>query len=151
PVRGELDRRGWEWHYLMALCHPELGTLRDASRDGFAAWSADGKMLGTQEGVWDVSRFASIRTFEPVDNTSKGVAWSPDGQKFAWGTQGDSIYIWDRRTNSLDRLTGHESGVWCLDWSPDGSQLASGSIEPTVKIWDVARREVLRTMSVQGN
>ena len=67
-----------------------------------------------------------------------GVAFSPDGQRFAVaGNIG--IWLYDMATSrELALLTGHTGGVNAIAFSPDGTKIASGSDDRTVKVWDVA-------------
>src|SRR4029434_7666714 len=63
---------------------------------------------------WKQSRFNSI-------------AWSPDGQRVAAGSDDTCIYIWNASTGELEHLLeGHQNLVRSVAWSPDGRLLASG-------------------------
>ena len=37
-------------------------------------------------------------------------------------------------------LTGHKSGIKCIDFHPYGEFLASGSSDTNIKIWDIRRK-----------
>lgn len=150
PVQGEDDRRGWEWYYLYSLCHPEERTLFHRGSSPFASWSPDGEYVATAGVIWDARSGECVRAFSSSNIAYKPVAWSLDGQKFAWGMAADDngIYIWDRATDTVRCLRGHESSVWCLVWSPDGTQLASGSMDKTVRIWDVEEGSAVHTLPV---
>ena len=148
PVQGEEDRRGWEWYYLFSLCHPEERAIFVGSDRLFASWSPDGEYVATAGRIWNARSGECVRQYSTSNILRHPVAWSPDGQKFAWGMCDDDngIYIWDRGSDTVSSLRGHESSVWCLAWSPDGTQLASGSLDKTVRIWDVAQRSTVRTL-----
>lgn len=92
---------------------------------------------------------------EEGDNASylpvRCVAWSPDGQYLAAGSDDTNVTIFDTKDWSLWKiLSEHEGSVLTVDWSPDGKYIASGSgtdnIDPhntetpenMIKIWDVA-------------
>ncbi|MFM6026615.1 MAG: hypothetical protein ACKPER_27480, partial [Dolichospermum sp.] len=56
------------------------------------------------------------------------LAYSPDGQTLASGSDDKTIKLWNTRTgNLLQTLTGHSDSVLSLAYSPDGQTLASGS------------------------
>ena len=76
------------------------------------------------------------------------IAFSPDGQKFASGSEDQTIRIWDIKTSKfLSTLEGHSSCVRSVTFSDDGKLLASGSEDGTVKIWNVDTGECLRTLT----
>jgi WD40 repeat protein len=48
PEPGQPDLRGWEWYYLLSLCHKDLMTLQGHNDAVFAvAWSPDGNRLAS--------------------------------------------------------------------------------------------------------
>ena len=139
PLSGEKDVPAWEWYYLMSRCRPEERTINYPGLKPFAAWSPDGKYIGTPGAIWKAETGTCFRRMTPSFSARKRVAWSPDGQNFAWGTTADdsAFYVWDRSTDRVRRFGGHDSSVWALDWNSDGSQLVSGSLDATFKNWNV--------------
>lgn len=138
PVAGGQGFRGWEWYYLFSLCHPEVRTLHFGGTNSSAAWSPDGDYIGASGSIWRADSGENIRRLQPSFIKLYRSAWSPDSQRFAWGTASDDncLYVWDRRSDELRELRGHTSSVWCVDWSPDGKYLASAGMDPEVVIWD---------------
>jgi WD40 repeat protein len=65
------------------------------------------------------------------------LAFSPDGQQLAVGTEKDSIVLWSHTMEEEPsvRLEGHNGGVCCVAYSSCGNWLASGSEDRTVRIW----------------
>lgn len=73
-----------------------------------------------------------------------------------WGQQdilavglGDSVYLWDGATQSVDRLcnlTNHDK-VTSLNWIGSGTHLAIGTSKGLVEIWDATKIKNVRTMS----
>ncbi len=78
----------------------------------------------------------------------RSIAFSPDGQKFASGSEDQTIRIWDIKTGKFfSTLEGHSSCVRSVTFSDDGKLLASSSEDGTVKIWNVDAGECLRTLT----
>jgi WD40 repeat protein len=69
------------------------------------------------------------------------VAFSPDRQSVATGSEDKTIRIWDLATGTEQRvLSGHTGRVTSLAFSPDGQQLASTSFDGTVRLWGPRQR-----------
>lgn len=76
------------------------------------------------------------------------VAFSPDGQLLAAGTDSGVIYLWRVSDRQLVGFCqGHTSHVWSLTFSPNGQQLLSGSGDATVRLWDVELRQSLHKLA----
>ena len=150
PLTREEDSRDWEWYYLMSRCRPEIRTLTIPGLTPSAAWSPDGQYIGSPGSIWQAETGERFRRFNTSSTKRDHVAWSPDGQKFAWAVVCDAhaFYVWDRSTDSVSRFAGHERSVNSLTWSPDGMQIASGSQDRTIKIWDVTTKTVQWSASI---
>lgn len=73
-----------------------------------------------------------------------------------WGQQdilavglGDSVYLWDGSTQSVDRLCNlsNKDKVTSLNWIGSGTHLAIGTSKGLVEIWDATKIKCVRTMS----
>lgn len=74
------------------------------------------------------------------------IAWSPDGQTLASGSNDNIIRLWNPKTGRLLRaFAGNVAdGISSVAWSPDGQMLASGSWDKGVKLWEVKTGQLLR-------
>lgn len=73
-----------------------------------------------------------------------------------WGQQdvlavglGDSVYLWDGSTQSVDRLCNlsNKDKVTSINWIGSGTHLAVGTLKGLVEIWDSTKMKCVRTMS----
>lgn len=56
---------------------------------------------------------------------------------FATGSHDKTIKLWDASNGTcLKTLTGHTTGVQCLNYFPDGKKLLSSSSDGTTRVWD---------------
>ena len=62
------------------------------------------------------------------------------------GSQSGALKIWDLEAARLVRtLTGHKSGLTCIDFHPYGDFLATGSTDTNLKLWDMRRKGCIFT------
>jgi Tol biopolymer transport system component len=170
PKLGESDLRGFEWHYLYKLCHPELVAV--TRNGGGVAFSPDGKRLACGDKSWDQSKkafgAAEVKVCDALTGQEllrwKGptgsLAFSPDGKRLA-SAGGEELKVWDSQSGKeVFDLKGHTGGLACVAYSPDGRRLASGSsawalrqdksvrVPSQVKIWDaMTGKELVSTKS----
>jgi WD40 repeat protein len=117
-----------------------------------------------------ISVIASLPSGILLERTLKGhskwvnsVAYSPDGQTLASGSEDNTIKLWNVNTgNLLQTFEGHSKWVNSVAYSPDGQTLASGSndnnssivlasgsFDDTIKLWNVKTGKLLQTL--EGN
>jgi WD40 repeat protein/serine/threonine protein kinase len=89
-----------------------------------------------------------------------GIAYSPDGRRFASAGDDGKILIWEVEAerpfqfnqplltipNPLDFFPSLETTGYTLAFSPDGTRLAGVGNEHTAKIWDSASGELVQTL-----
>ncbi|MBV7334797.1 protein kinase [Chloroflexi bacterium TSY] len=77
----------------------------------------------------------------------EAVAFSPNGQLLAAGTEDGQIRVWQARDSQpLLTFEGHTGIVWSIAFSPDGETLASGSWDQTVRLWAVHSGQEVKTL-----
>ncbi len=121
------------------------------------AFSPDGQTLaaadfGNAIMLWQVSALLNtgIDPPEPVAQSLTGhwssvlsVAFSPDGQTIASGSEDFSIILWDLKTGQAigEPLREQQNWITGVAFSRDGKILASASDDGTIILWDVETRE----------
>ena len=71
-------------------------------------------------------------------NAVTSVAFSPDGQTLASGSEDKTIEMWKLEAGKRwYTLTGHSDWVTCVAFCPDGRTLASSGRDKTIQIWDL--------------
>ena len=158
-VSGSFDK-------TVRLWDAETGTLRKTFESTIAvrrvAFSPDGRMLaltGTNYPavlLWDAETGSLIHTLSPpvlpgddfdYRPTFVSVAFSPDGNTLATGTNGGAVLLWDTETGTLQNtLTGHTNLVDTVAFSPDGRTLASNGLR-AVFLWDVETGSLKDTLT----
>ena len=126
------------WLYTLAALNQDIGPGRSLP-------ISMGRLLipeivnGTFQPIWS----------SPTSTASiNSVAFSPDGEKLAYGSWDHTVRLWDVETGKeLAKLTGHSSGVHSVAFSPDGTKLASGSKDGTVRLWNISTGKQLATLT----
>ncbi|MBX5450248.1 helix-turn-helix domain-containing protein [Thermogemmatispora sp.] len=79
-------------------------------------------------------------------------AFSPDGQCLAVGTASGEIRLYDSDCEHLlQKLDGHNDGVWALAFTHDGRRLVSGSDDRTLRLWDLESGRCLSVLEGHTN
>jgi small GTP-binding protein len=88
-----------------------------------------------------------LRTLEGHQDAVKSVAFNPQGEMLASGSDDKTVKLWEARSGKLLRtLEGHQEWVWSVAFDPKGETLASGSQDKTVKIWEAQSGKLLRAL-----
>ncbi|NER83477.1 MAG: hypothetical protein F6K42_28780, partial [Leptolyngbya sp. SIO1D8] len=92
-----------------------------------------------------------LEEFRPdvLSNSVRSVAWSPDGQFLASGSDDQTVKLWETNTGQcLHTLQGHSNAVVSVAWSPDSKTLISSSADETMKLWHADSGNCLTTLRV---
>lgn len=71
-------------------------------------------------------------------NVVMGIAFSPDGKKFATGSYDKTIRIWDVLSWECQTIFEADSLVHSVAFSPNNQILVSAGDNGTLQVWDLA-------------
>ncbi len=151
PRGAEPDLRGWEWYYLLSLCHREDRVVRAAPRDVQGLCGHPGsRRLAVAGGdghirLLDADSGTVLADLPGHADPAATVAWHPDGVRLASGGRDGRLIVWDTRTLRPVHVLDGEVAVLSVAWSPDGTRLAAGGLghlerdlDGLVTVWDPA-------------
>jgi WD40 repeat protein len=158
PKPGETDLRGFEWRYLLNLCHgDQLATL--TGHEGTvtcAAFSPDGTLLatGSHDGtvkIWNVPQHKLSTTLKVTAEAVWSVGFTPDGKYLMTGS--DKVTFWD--ADSWQPGTNFPGVLAAL--SKTGTFLAASESNPffwgpagAVTLWNWRSGQLLRRFDQPG-
>ncbi len=105
-----------------------------------ASASLDGTII-----LWDSITGEKYRILQ--HSGVRCVAFSPDGQILASGSQFRTVKLWHMYTSvQLQQISNHEKDVTSVAFSLDGMLLASVSYDSTVRLWDLRKQKLAKTL-----
>jgi WD40 repeat protein len=94
--------------------------------------------------LWDLHTGTRIGDLATNKSRIDSVAFSPDNQSIATGSDDGTVLLWDRNAlHPLRHFAGHIGPVRAILFTSDGRRLISGSWDGTIRVWDVATGEEL--------
>ncbi len=91
------------------------------------------------------------RTLNGHSSDVNSVAFAPNGQLLASGSDDNTIKLWNLATREEIRtLKGHSNHIYSVAFAPDSKTLASGSEDKTIKLWNLIAGEN-RTLTGHSN
>jgi WD40 repeat protein/serine/threonine protein kinase len=160
PKSGEIDRRGFDWHYAWRLCHPaeSVGTLTrvasfkaHATDAYFVTFCRDGSRFATAgkdrtARVWDTKTQQAICVCSGHTDDVNWVDFSPDQRWLATASDDRTVRIWDAATGKEQfQLLGHQAKVVAVRFNPNGDTLASGDDHGALKLWSLSSKRLVKT------
>jgi hypothetical protein len=136
-----------------------IKVLKDATADGWLAFSPDGQLLAaTSSGplfLWHAATGQKYGTlYDPGTSGLADVAFSPDSQTLAAADYNGTAYLWNVVTGNLTAaLTApgqnpnQEKNVLSVAFSPDGTLLATAGPFDHAYLWNVATHKIVGTFT----
>jgi WD40 repeat protein/predicted DNA-binding protein (UPF0251 family) len=98
--------------------------------------------------IWDRQKNEMVCTIERFFPDPICLAFSPDGKKFAVGSQGSNVVLLNTADGSEVRRFKWHPSCMCLEFSPDGKHLVTGDNGGWVARWEVATGRQLPVVPV---
>lgn len=130
---------------------PECAATGDCQA---VVWSPDGALLASTAGnvirLWEAHNGREIRSFCGHQSWVRSLAFSPNGETLASGSDDKTIRLWQVGSGrEIRAMSGHQSWVRALAFSPDGKMLASGAHDQTVRLWQIDSGREVRSLRGQ--
>lgn len=127
---------------------PTARLVGESPRLESLAFSPDSKLLAVSGGapsrfgeiqVWDVATTNQTQSFRVTTDSLFGVAWSPDGNRLAFGGADKSVRIVAAAGGKeLMKFDNHSDWVLRTTWLADGKRVLSGSRDRAMKLIDAS-------------
>ena len=131
----------------------EVPLESSSSKDLRVAFSPDGKTLaggGAKRSatLWDTTSGRKLAEFPGTTGSVECMVFAPGGQSLIFASQDGRVRSWhfDKRTEQVAQLAGHQKEVWALAYTPDGATLLSAGDDHLIKLWDSRNGQLQSTL-----
>ena len=93
--------------------------------------------------IWDIVSQRVVQEYEIRDTAIQSLVLSPDGERFALGSDKGNVVVFSTATGDLldsFQVHGLATGVFFLEWSPLGDQIAATGFDGPIAIWNLSDR-----------
>jgi WD40 repeat protein len=99
--------------------------------------------------LWDVAKGQVLKTFGPLPQAVRAVAFNRAGTQIA-AAAGRTAILWDIADGKEASRLEHPSEIAGLSFSPDGTRLATGAADNEVRVWELASGRELQAFLHAG-
>jgi len=133
-ARINLVQRDWEIHDFGDAVDL-LASVKESPSQGFE-W-----------GYWNRLLHSDLLSLKGHTEKVNAVAFSPDGEYIASGSDDKSVKVWNTATGqAMLSLKGHTDSVTSVAFSPDGTRIVTGSRDKSAKVWDAFTGREISTL-----
>ncbi len=158
-----LDRRGGLVYWDVST-GKELSEVKGIVQFSSAVFSNDGSQFAVGDNdsrihIFDATSgelkrilIGHATLFRKQDKEILALAFSPDGEILASGSEDKTVQLWNTQTYSrIGILREHNEWITAIAFSDDIRTLATGDTSGEIKIWDIATRQVRMTLKGHKN
>ena len=100
--------------------------------------------------VFDAVDGRLVKTLRGQRLGGPAIAWSPDGEHLASGSQDESVGIWRFENGEYTKLGSHDAPVFYIAWEPSGARVVSATQTGSLKTWRVDTPRAVRSILDPG-
>jgi WD40 repeat protein len=135
--------RGLEFRLLQRLAEPAQKRVSVGQRAMRAAWTPDGTRLAvaTVDGpiVLDGRTLQEVARCRAVRGFVFDVAWDPSGERIAFTTHFDGLFVWDVASDAIVWSTGRsDTDTNGVEWHPTGDTIVSTTFVGALRVHNAA-------------